>query len=52
MNVDYANYGPWTLSRMDREKRNNDCFFNGLQLAKAIALSPAGQSAYGNVNQP
>ena len=52
MNVDYASYGPWTLSRIDREKRNNDCFFKALQLAKQIALSSAGQGAYGNVNQP
>jgi uncharacterized protein YfaP (DUF2135 family) len=50
MNVDYPYIGPWTLSRLDSAKRNNDCLYNALQLAKTIALSGAGRAAYGKVN--
>lgn len=52
MNVDYAYIGPWTLSRMDRSRRNSDCLYNAMQLAKAIAKSAAGHAAYGRVNKP
>jgi len=50
LNVDYAFLGPWTLSRLDPAKRNNDCLFNALNLAKTIALSAAGKAAYAKVN--
>jgi len=46
MNVDYAYIGPWTLSRLDSSKRNNDCLYNAMQLAKKIALSEKGRNAY------
>jgi beta-lactam-binding protein with PASTA domain len=51
MNVDYAYIGPWTLSRIDRNLRNNDCLYQAMQLAKTIALSAAGRAAYARVNQ-
>ena len=50
MNVDYAFIGPWTLSRLDSSKRNNDCLFQALQLARTIAMSAAGQAAYAKYN--
>jgi uncharacterized protein YfaP (DUF2135 family) len=46
MNVDYAFIGPWTLSRLDATRRNNDCFFNATQLAKAIVGSALGRAAF------
>jgi len=52
MNVDYAYIGPWTLSRLDRASRNNDCLYRAMQLSKAIALSDAGRAAYAKVNAP
>ncbi len=52
LNVDYAFIGPWTLSRLDPARRNVDCLFNALQLAKTIALSQQGRAAYAKVNQP
>lgn len=52
MNVDYAFIGPWTLSRLDRARRNTDCLYQALQLAKTIALSTSGRAAYGRVNKP
>jgi uncharacterized protein YfaP (DUF2135 family) len=52
MNVDYAYIGPWTLSRLDITKRNNDCLFNATQLAKTIARSAKGQAAYSVCVQP
>jgi uncharacterized protein YfaP (DUF2135 family) len=54
MNVDYPFVGPWTLSRagLERDKRNNDCFFKALKLAEAIAKSPVGHAAYAKVNNP
>ncbi len=52
MNVDYSYIGPWTLSRINRNFRNNDCLYNALQLAKKIALSDKGRAAYAKVNQP
>lgn len=51
MNVDYPYIGPWTLSRLDMDKRNNDCLYKALQLAKTIAGSAAGRAAYAKVNQ-
>ena len=51
MNVDYAFIGPWTLSRLDRDQRNNDCLYKALQLAKTIASSQQGHTAYARVNQ-
>lgn len=52
MNVDYPYIGPWTLSRLDSARRNNDCLYAALQLASAIAGSEAGRQAYARVNQP
>lgn len=52
MNVDYAYIGPWTLSRMSRDKRNVDCLYNAMQLAKTIARSAKGRAAYAKVNAP
>lgn len=52
MNVDYPHIGPWTLSRLDRNRRNNDCLFNAMKLAKAIAMSQAGRNAYTQFNVP
>jgi hypothetical protein len=52
MNVDYAYIGPWTLSRVTPTFRNNDCLFNAMQLAKTIALSAKGRTAYAKVNKP
>jgi Carboxypeptidase regulatory-like domain len=53
MNVDYAFVGPWTLSRMvDRNHRNNDCYYQALQIARRIALSQAGRTAYAQFNTP
>ena len=51
MNVDYAYIGPWTLSRMSGALRNNDCLYNAMQLAKTIAKSAKGHTAYARVNQ-
>lgn len=51
MNVDYPYIGPWTLGRLDSSKRNNDCLYKALQLAKTIAKSAAGRAAYAKVNQ-
>ena len=50
-NVDYAFIGPWKLSRLDPSKRNNECFFNALQLANAIVKSGAGRAAFAKVNK-
>jgi hypothetical protein len=51
MNVDYPYIGPWTLSRMQGSdqiaKRNNDCFYNAMQLAKTIARSAKGRESLG-----
>lgn len=52
MNVDYPFIGPWTLSHLDKDKRNTDCLSKAAQLAQAIALSPRGQAAYAKVNNP
>lgn len=52
MNVDYAYIGPWTLSRLDPAKRNSDCLYKALQLAKTIAKSQKGRDAYAKVNKP
>lgn len=55
MNVDYASIGPWTLSRMNgdqRRLRNNDCFYNAVQLAKTILRSAQGRAAYQQFNTP
>ena len=51
MNVDYAYIGPWTLSRLDRNKRNVDCLYNALQLAKAIVRSAKGHEVYAKFNK-
>ncbi|MCC7384869.1 MAG: carboxypeptidase regulatory-like domain-containing protein [Deltaproteobacteria bacterium] len=51
MNVDYASIGPWTLSRMDASKRNDDCFYNAVKLADAIVHSTAGRAAYQKLNK-
>jgi hypothetical protein len=50
-NVDYAFLGPWTLSRLDPDRRNNSCLFRALLLARTIALSAQGRQAYARVNQ-
>ena len=50
LNVDYPFIGPWRLSCLDSERRNNDCLFEALNLAATIALSPRGRTAYGRVN--
>ena len=50
MNVDYPFIGPWTLSRLDRNRRNNSCLADAMNLAKTIALSEAGRSAYAQLN--
>lgn len=50
MNVDYAYIGPWTLSRLDREKRNVDCLYDAMQLARTIALSAQGRACYESYN--
>lgn len=51
MNVDYPYIGPWTLSRLDASKRNNDCLFEALELAKTIAKSQKGRAAYSKFNK-
>jgi hypothetical protein len=46
MNVDYAYIGPWTLSRIDRDKRNVDC------RTTRCSSPPSGpRTAYAKVNQ-
>jgi uncharacterized protein YfaP (DUF2135 family) len=50
-NVDYPYIGPWTLSRLDRDKRNNKCLYDALKLAQKIAKSQKGRDAYKKVNQ-
>jgi uncharacterized protein YfaP (DUF2135 family) len=52
MNVDYPYIGPWTLSRLSSDKRNNDCLYNAMRLARTIAMSAKGRAAYAKVNQP
>lgn len=52
MNVDYAFIGPWTLSRLDRDRRNDDCLFKALQLAKTIARSQQGLTTYQQFDPP
>lgn len=52
MNVDYAFIGPWTLSRIDRTKRNDDCFYKAMQLAKTIARSRKGIDNYKQFDKP
>ena len=51
MNVDYAFIGPWTLSRLSRDRRNVDCLFQALQLSKTIVKSQKGRTAYAKVNR-
>jgi hypothetical protein len=50
-NVDYPYIGPWTLSRLDREKRNNECLYKAMKLAEKIAKSQKGRDAYAKVNK-
>jgi hypothetical protein len=50
-NVDYPYIGPWTLSRLARDKRNNKCLYDALKLAQKIAKSQKGRDAYKKVNQ-
>jgi hypothetical protein len=52
MNVDYAFIGPWTLSRMDRNHRNVDCFYQAIQLAKTIIRSRQGIDAFKKYCKP
>lgn len=52
MNVDYAYIGPWTLSRLDRTKRNVDCLYKAMLLAKAIVRSQKGHDTYKKFNKP
>jgi alpha-tubulin suppressor-like RCC1 family protein len=47
-----CNIGPWTLCRLPKEKRQNKCFAEGLELANAIISSAAGRAAFARVNQP
>ncbi len=51
MNVDYAYIGPWTLSRLDRSKRNVDCLYEAMQLAKAVVRSQKGHDTYKQFNK-
>ncbi len=52
MNVDYAYIGAWTLSRLTRARRNVDCLYQATQLAKKIARSRAGITAYKKFAKP
>ena len=52
LNLDYPFYGPWTQSLLTIDERNNPCMFDALRLAKAIALSTSGETAFSIVNQP
>ena len=51
-NVDYPNIYVWTLSRLPREKRNTDVFYEAMKLAETIAKSQKGKDAYAKVNKP
>ncbi len=52
MNVDYAYIGPWTLSRLSRSKRNNDCLYKAARLAEKIFRTTWANTAYADVNKP
>ncbi len=52
MNVDYAYIGPWTLSRLSRAKRNNDCLYKAARLAEKIFRTSWANTAYADVNKP
>ncbi len=52
MNVDYAYIGPWTLSRLSRSKRNNDCLYKAARLAEKIFRTSWANTAYADVNKP
>ncbi len=51
-NVDYPYIYVWTLSRLSREKRNNECLYKALKLSETIAKSQKGKDAYAKVNKP
>ncbi len=51
MNVDYAYIGPWTLSRLSRSKRNNDCLYKAARLAEKIFRTSWANTAYADVNK-
>jgi len=52
MNVDYSYIGPWTLSHMQEDKRNNSCLYDAVSLAETIALSDQGRAAFSRYNKP
>lgn len=52
MNVDYPFIGPWTLSRLDRNFRNNDCLAKATKLARTIFRTSWANTAYAAVNKP
>ena len=52
MNVDYAYIGPWTLSRLTSDERNNDCLYNATRLAETIFRTELANKAYAGVNKP
>lgn len=52
MNVDYPYVGPWTLSRLSRDKRNNDCLYKAGRLAEKIFRTSWANTAYADVNKP
>ncbi|MFH1134800.1 MAG: carboxypeptidase-like regulatory domain-containing protein [Pseudomonadota bacterium] len=51
MNVDYPYMGPWTLSRLSKDKRNTDCLAKATQLAKTIFRTQWANTAYSDVNK-
>lgn len=52
LNVDYPYLGPWTLSRLDTNRRNSDCLYNAANLARTIFRTACAQNAYAGVNKP
>lgn len=48
-NIDFPWIGPWGIALLDEEKRSNECFITGLNLAKEMAFSSWGEDAFEKV---